>query len=1382
MMGRCRLTLVFAFCARVYGRTYPGDKEMNSFEEALSNKAGELQQALMASHSKTERELKGANSEMMGYLTDTMAAEQRLGMEGEKNLFILNLEKVMGQQGLADLETLTDNIISRIHEELNIYKDTFYDPLVKIRKAQKRYVHEFYAEIGKMDKVKRDQMEYLQNMEFRYRGTKELIQTLMKREMVEDRKLNGEFDQILRVAANVMQVSNQLQNELLERIGEGQTAVDDMNIHRTKLANKVINDLRVALFRTLESGDEKVNTRGKEIKASWEAQIEKSDETMDHLERYLEDFYRQFSQTALSAFGMSQNKQEKADEDMEKAVELEAEAKTKQREHSLVLKQGERDFRLDVSAIEKKALKNVVMEEKRLANLRKQLSGTIQNEALQVKQEEMSKGLSEINTKQEELHSKIDDFKEEAQGLIGEFTDWLSEKGKPTRDEIILAEPELRTKVTDLEKATVKAKVGMQANTRAILEEIRAHDEGLRQKLRGDKASIAEDVMKMERASTSLSHDAEDEMSKLKASGSSSFDALEAAKRDFQTNAMVLNGDISKRKRELGKKLQETMKEMQKHVETVGQLVNEEAPGARDAMVKEMKKVFMTLANNEQALHARVSQTRDATMETINAADDEVTKKMEQVPEDLKGPIQGENVDNMRQLEALHEWAKKKQTAIMSPLHELDKRALAANSRAVSLAADLGGAEGKMEQKLTALESQLKEHLSVGTAEFHSQLRGAEVQLEQNLNSLKQSEVSKVFGKEQRVVKELAALKEAAQSRASAEADQQAQTLQEIDHDFQERFEQQTDDLRNLTDGYKAHDQDSYTNQLKEALSATESALHTEKLLSAKNTVEQMAALDSHYASLGSLVQQEVDGVSKEKREYMQKLMDEAKAQTASMLASGAYSEEEIEERLAEVNSWLHASLQEVTEETGDAAAVFGTVEEADRNFTKEADDKIASMRQRLSADDTAKGVEREEDHAQVQADQLTKMLQVTESDIKAKTGAVQANLSAAQEQHILDKRRLEADLDTAKQSAQTILSDAAGRSRETLDGIAERVQQQEEEMVSANARLQTLEKSADEQHHLVAERIDSLTKGRKERLGALKSARNMLQVLAAESVAGLIQFLMTWENRARTYSRTRKEQLKHHSAQAEKLMGSEKIGLLQALSRADAASENMGAETEEMTAEAKADQQAMIKWHQASMKALQELGKDTESEVESMRAQAAQFGVRVHQVTQEARDDAAAEAASNEELEKRNEASAAGTIDGLINGLTAKSGAQGSAADATFSATQDMIGGTVAGVEDAAAANKKETDALTQQITTVSKSAERASALASQAAGQSATKAENDRAQVLGTLAGIAGAQGVSSFAELPSVQRLAKAEDENRRLAALHSELVAEAKALGG
>ena len=84
-----------------------------------------------------------------------------------------------------------------------------------------------------------------------------------------------------------------------------------------------------------------------------------------------------------------------------------------------MLKQGERDFRLDVSGIEKKALKNVAMEEKRLASLRKELSGTIQNEALQVKQEEMSKGLSEINTKQEELHSKIDDFKGEARELIG---------------------------------------------------------------------------------------------------------------------------------------------------------------------------------------------------------------------------------------------------------------------------------------------------------------------------------------------------------------------------------------------------------------------------------------------------------------------------------------------------------------------------------------------------------------------------------------------------------------------------------------------------------------------------------------------------------------------------------------------------------------------------------------------------------------------------------------------------------------------------------------------------------------------------------------------------------------------------------------------------
>merc|ERR1719456_1120083 len=151
----------------------------------------------------------------------------------------------------------------------------------------------------------------------------------------------------------------------------------------------------------------------------------------------------------------------------------------------------------------------------------------------------------------------------------------------------------------------------------------------------------------------------------------------------------------------------------------------------------------------------------------------------------------------------------------------------------------------------------------------------------------------------------------------------------------------------------------------------------------------------------------------------MQKLLDEAKAQTASMLASGAFSEE-----------------------TGDAEMVFGEVEDADRNFTNEADAKIAAMRDRMSADDSAKGVEREEDHAKVQADQLTNMLEVTGDDIRAKAGSVQTNLTAAQDQHALDARRLQADLDAAKTSANTILSDAAGRSRETLDGIAEKVQQ----------------------------------------------------------------------------------------------------------------------------------------------------------------------------------------------------------------------------------------------------------------------------------------------------------------------------------------------------
>merc|ERR1719456_1261306 len=119
----------------------------------------------------------------------------------------------------------------------------------------------------------------------------------------------------------------------------------------------------------------------------------------------------------------------------------------------------------------------------------------------------------------------------------------------------------------------------------------------------------------------------------------------------------------------------------------------------------------------------------------------------------------------------------------------------------------------------------------------------------------------------------------------------------------------------------------------------------------------------------------------------MQKLLDEAKAQTASMLASGAFSEE-----------------------TGDAEMVFGEVEDADRNFTNEADAKIAAMRDRMSADDSAKGVEREEDHAKVQADQLTKMLEVTGQDIRDKSGAVQANLSAAQEQHVIDTRRLQSD------------------------------------------------------------------------------------------------------------------------------------------------------------------------------------------------------------------------------------------------------------------------------------------------------------------------------------------------------------------------------------
>ena len=45
----------------------------------------------------------------------------------------------------------------------------------------------------------------------------------------------------------------------------------------------------------------------------------------------------------------------------------------------------------------------------------------------------------------------------------------------------------------------------------------------------------------------------------------------------------------------------------------------------------------------------------------------------------------------------------------------------------------------------------------------------------------------------------------------------------------------------------------------------------------------------------------QVDGVSAEKSAYLAKLNEEAKAQVASMIASGEYSDEEVAARLADV-------------------------------------------------------------------------------------------------------------------------------------------------------------------------------------------------------------------------------------------------------------------------------------------------------------------------------------------------------------------------------------------------------------------------------------------------------------------------------------------------
>jgi len=318
----------------------------------------------------------------------------------------------------------------------------------------------------------------------------------------------------------------------------------------------------------------------------------------------------------------------------------------------------------------------------------------------------------------------------------------------------------------------------------------------------------------------------------------------------------------------------------------------------------------------------------------------------------------------------------------------------------------------------------------------------------------------------------------------SASSDATKKT-RDLDHATSGRFKDAMTNLQGLWASLKgvSANETEWQQKLQDQLISATGQAHKNAILNAQTDIETQAAIDKKFREIQSVMEEDIQGLSKDKQEALKVLAAEAKAQTEALMLNDQFTQEQQEARMHKIDVWMAGQMEAIHETDAQSQADLESGKTTSIDLIKDAKKRAADLAKELSKEDAALGIEKDNNEMRTTQGKLLQLIAHVDEQSTRFGDAFKQDIDLAGLQHEQDAKNMRTDADDTQRNSGGVLDKAATTVTDLVSSMQSTSQDTKRQITAAAAKVLTFEAEADHGLTTMTDRVGKVTTAREHRL-----------------------------------------------------------------------------------------------------------------------------------------------------------------------------------------------------------------------------------------------------------------------------------------------------------
>jgi len=567
------------------------------------------------------------------------------------------------------------------------------------------------------------------------------------------------------------------------------------------------------------------------------------------------------------------------------------------------------------------------------------------------------------------------------------------------------------------------------------------------------------------------------------------------------------------------------------------------------------------LASVVETLDGHVAQAVNDLVHTAQVGTNENTvelsKEAQELTESLSKEARTSGITLLHQGSAIREKAKEESHVLQGKGKDMVHEATIIQDEAGSQLHQVQDMGESMVKKISSASA--KKQLRVGSvglykSKFDRETAGAVEDAKAKLHDLEEKTLAAITGP----ANNLRATEEARQDQIIDSIETQSQTTRDdlsgVISSLEDSMTKSETGLTELVAKVKgvAANEQGWANNLVEGIAGDTAQASRLAIANAATSAEQQAHVDEKFKKMSALVQQDVHNLDARKQQAMQKMVDAAKKGTQRILANRQLSDEDVQARLAKIDTWLGASIPDTQDKEKSAASSLTASTESSIEFVKKTEERLHSLELMLDHEDTLAGIATDRSDEASAGVGIEQLIDEAKDSTSALKKTIDSDMFNQGQEHIRTGTQLREQMKADGEVLDNVLKDAELDQKDAESSADEKVKEHSDTMTWAEDSMTKAINRFSLGGAVQLKQIDAMPKARSEQLLEVDRDVRMMRSDLQSIMGSVMDTVLASLNGVDAFYAKQLANGEAYSQNFEALMANEHMRMLQKVGQAD--------------------------------------------------------------------------------------------------------------------------------------------------------------------------------------------------------------------------------------